>query len=119
MAGHTGIEQEVQAILERGRIGRVLAITTAAAELIRRLEQGRWPAELNENERRRREAELEERLLSQVREQNAWICEVASADPRLGAVVTADPTIDAVQMLADLGDRFLRPEVKAASSAGR
>jgi predicted TIM-barrel fold metal-dependent hydrolase len=56
---------------------------------------------------------LEERLLSQVREQNAWICEAASADPRLGAVVTADPTIDAVQMLADLGDRFLRPEVKA------
>jgi hypothetical protein len=40
LAGYTGIEQEVQAIIERGRIGRVLAITTAAAELIRRLSKG-------------------------------------------------------------------------------
>lgn len=113
LAGHTGIGEEVQAIVERGRIGRVLAITTAAAGLIRRVEQGRWPAELNSSERQRREADLEERLLSQVREQNAWICEVAAADPRLGAVVTADPTINATPMLADLADRLLRPEVKA------
>jgi hypothetical protein len=68
LAGQAGVEQEVQALIERGRIGRVLAITTAAAELVRRLEQGRWPAGLNEDERRRRAAELEERLLSQVRE---------------------------------------------------
>lgn len=55
----------------------------------------------------------EERLLSQAREQNAWICQIAAADPRLGAVSTADPAINATPILADPGDRSPRPEAKA------
>ncbi|WP_028920859.1 amidohydrolase family protein [Pseudonocardia acaciae] len=111
LSGHAGVVGEVRALRERGRIGRVLAITTAFAELARRAEMGRWPAELAGDERRRRAGELEDRLLGQVRAQNAWIREVS--EPGIGAVVTADPTVDNAAMAADLADLVGRPEVRA------
>lgn len=113
LSGHAGVVGEVRRIRERGRVGRVLAITTAYAELARRAEVRRWPEGLSDDARRRRAGELEDRLLAGVKAQNAWIREVASTEPGVGAVVAADPTVDGAAMTADLADLVGSPDVRA------
>jgi predicted TIM-barrel fold metal-dependent hydrolase len=112
-AGFSGTLEEVQSILDRERIGGVMAIAMVATELARRLEMMGWPPDLSSAERAERERELERKLLAAALRESQWICSATLEDQRVEPVVFAAPTLAGDAVAADIEDKIERYGVKA------
>lgn len=113
LVGYDGVREELASVLARGRVSRALAVLALPVELSRQARRSRFPAAVSGEERRRLEAELEDRLMEKAFGQNAWLCEVAAAPGTIEPVPGADPTIPTERMLADLDDKVGRFSVRA------
>ena len=111
--GLSGTLEELQAILDRGRIHSALAIATVATELGRRLEMMGWPRDLSSAARAERERELEQKLLSNALAESEWICSATREDERLEPVMFAAPTLAGDAVAVDIEDKVERFGVKA------
>lgn len=112
LAGLAGVVEELNQILDRGRISRAAITTALPVELWRRALHSRLPNVASERERVRLEEEVEETLIGRVARLNQWVCELASADTRVEAVPGADATL-AATATNDLKDMIDRHRVKA------
>ena len=113
LVGYDGLGQELADVLARGRVSRALAVLALPVELSRQARRSRLSAAAPGEERRRLEAELEEKVIEKALAQNAWICEVAAAPGTIEPVPGADPTIPTERMLADLDDKERRFHIRA------
>jgi len=111
--GFGGTLEEVRSILDGGRIGGVMAISTVATELGRRLERMSWPPDLSSGQRAEREEELERQLLAGALRESEWVCSATSTDERVEPVVFAAPTLASDAVAADIEDKVDRYGVKA------
>ena len=113
LAGHAGVVEEIRAIAAHAGISRVVVLNTAAAALFRRFGRAGWPADADERERARLHDELEERLFTQLVEQNEWLCGLSGGDDLIAPGLAADPTVDSDRMIADLAARVGAHDVRA------
>jgi predicted TIM-barrel fold metal-dependent hydrolase len=95
VAGFSGVLSELQEILDRGRIGRVIVASALPAAIWRSLG---WP---------------EERVLAQAVKQNTELGELCASDARLELAAGADATLDSDQQRAHLQEMIDRFHVRA------
>lgn len=112
LAGFAGVVEELNQILDRGRISRAAITTALPVELWRRAIRSRFPEGISNKERSRLEADAEETLVGRVARLNQWVCELASSDTRIEAVPGADATL-AASAMSDLKDMIDRYRVRA------
>lgn len=113
LAGFAGLLEELKQIFDRGRISRAAIVTALPVELWRRALRSRFPEGVSEKERIRLEEEVEETLVGRVARLNEWVCELASADSRIEAVIGADANLQPYATDKDLRDKIDRFGVRA------
>jgi predicted TIM-barrel fold metal-dependent hydrolase len=98
VAGFNGVLDELQQILDRGRIGRAVVASALPVAIWRQL--GRPEG-------------IEEHVLGQAIKQNTELAEICAGDPRIQLAVGADATLDGERQIAHLTDIVERFHVRA------
>jgi hypothetical protein len=102
LAGYAGVVDEIRGVLDASSIDRALVYGALPVELWRRLLGPGWPA-----------AEVEDRLTARAIGDNEWLCQAATADDRLLAVIGADATLASGPHLEHLRQLLGRHHVAA------
>ena len=102
LIGFSGTLGEAVPILDRGRIGTVIALAVIPISPMRQAAMKKWPEDTPPLKKRALTEALEEKMLARLISFNDWICRVAREDRRIEPVIAADATLNKDEMAVEI-----------------
>lgn len=113
LRGFKGTLEEAVAILNRGRIAKLLGVAVIPLQLMRETAMAKWPADATTSQRKELQQELEKMLAARLTRYNDWLCKAAREDGRIIPAIAVEPTVDTSLMLAEISDKIERYQITA------
>ncbi len=113
LIGFNGTLEEATAILDRGKIYKILGLAVIPISAMRISAMKKWPEDASSSQKQALSIELEHTLQDRLIRYNAWLCEKARADGRIEPVIAADPSIGRDVMMAEIEAKYEEYHIKA------
>lgn len=100
LTGYNGTLEETNAILNRGKIFKIIALAVIPIAPMRQAAMEQQPDDLTAAQQEEFNMNLEMKMQTRLSTYNDWLCRIAQEDGRMEPAIAADATVDS-QFMAD------------------